>query len=480
MEHTVKQISDLYPCREHLIRQLYRFYGEGVPFPPAVYLYGHTSTGKSAILREFLPHLNDTKYAFLNAIECYTNKILFETILNRLADHVPCADNGYTSVATVDCMRDFVAQLQSMDDEYAYVIVLENAERVRDMDHNVLPMLLRLPEVSGLNISVVLVSDLPFEKYFIRTGLSPVMKVFVPEYSKKDIAAIMMGGFEKVREELRTNLEQMGEGSARQAALSEEDVAKRTEVLLELSPEFYENYLSMFLNVFFKVCRDLKELQLVSFECFQKYCEPVLDGTIAPHDVNKLWRHILKTMKLALGTIYMRMGSVNQELLRPTSQETSESLEQVQTMKRLARNLELPFYAKYLLIAAYLASHNAAKEDKRLFMKNHGKQKKRMQSVNAKAKVSEKMATQMGPKSFTIDRLLAIFYAILDEKVGLNCHLLAQISTLIHLKFLIFASGEGSIMDGSARLQCTVGMDFITHIGKMVGFNVRQYLCDFF
>ncbi|EDS29038.1 origin recognition complex subunit [Culex quinquefasciatus] len=61
------------------------------------------------------------------------------------------------------------------------------------------------------------------------------------------------------------------------------------------------------------------------------------------------------------------------------------------------------------------------------------------------------MATQLGPKAFTIDRLLAIFYAILDEK------------------FLNFASGEGTAMDGSARLQCTVRMTFIVHIGKMVG-----------
>ncbi|XP_065077483.1 origin recognition complex subunit 5-like [Ochlerotatus camptorhynchus] len=479
MESTVKALSEHFPCREKLIRQLYRFYGAGDPFPPAIYLFGHTSTGKSSILREFLPHLGVTKHAFLNAIECYTNKILFETIINRLEGHMPSADNGYASLVSADCMRDFVGQLQRMDAECGYVIVLENAERVRDMDHNVLPMLLRLPEVSGLNISVVLVSDLPFEKYFIRTGLSPVIKVFVPEYSKKDIVVIMMEGFEKVREELRVNLELMVDGSAKQAALSEEEIEKRVKVLLDLTSGFYENYLNIFLNVFFKVCRDLKELQLVSFECFQKYCEPVLDGSIAPDDVTKLWRHISKTMKLSLSTIYMRMGNINKELLRPTS-ESAESLEQVQTMKRLAQNLELPFYAKYLLIAAYLASHNAAKEDKRLFMKNHGKQKKRLQSVNAKAKVSEKMATQLGPKSFTIDRLLAIFYAILDEKVGLTCNLLAQISTLIHLKFLIFASGEGTIMDGSARLQCTIGMDFITHIGKMVGFNVRQYLCDFF
>lgn len=211
MEQTVKQISDRFPCREDVIRQLYRFYGDGDPFPPAVYLYGHTSTGKTSILREFLSHhLEDTKCAFLNAIECYTNKILFETILNRLTDHVPSADNGYASVASADCMRDFVGHLSHLlDEELSYVVVVENAERIRDMDHNVLPMLLRLPEVCGLNLSVVLVSDLPFEKYFVRTGLSPVIKVFVAEYSKKDITAIMKGGFEKVREEIRINLEQM-------------------------------------------------------------------------------------------------------------------------------------------------------------------------------------------------------------------------------------------------------------------------------
>lgn len=58
-----------------------------------------------------------------------------------------------------------------------------------------------------------------------------------------------------------------------------------------------------------------------------------------------------------------------------------------QSIRKLAQCLELPFYAKYLLIAAYLASNNSAKEDKRLYVKYHGKQRKRMKSVNAKAKV---------------------------------------------------------------------------------------------
>jgi origin recognition complex subunit 5 len=78
-----------------------------------------------------------------------------------------------------------------------------------------------------------------------------------------------------------------------------------------------------------------------------------------------------------------------------------------------------------------------------------------------------------------MDRLLAIFYAILDEKVGLTCNLLTQISTLIELNLITFLSGETNILDGNARLQCTVGMEFIVNIGFNVGFNVKKYLVDF-
>ncbi|KAL9705745.1 hypothetical protein quinque_009263 [Culex quinquefasciatus] len=235
-----------------------------------------------------------------------------KAILNRLIGHVPCAANGYASLSSVDSMKDVVAQLARLSPSRSYIVVLENADRVRDMDHNVLPMLLRLPKVTGLNV----------------TGLAPVVKLFVAEYSKKDILVIMMNDFEAVREQLRIELE-----SYKHANLSEEEIDKHLKIVEMLTPDFYENYLNIFLNVFFKVCRDLKELQLVALECFHKYCEPVLGGTKT------------MTMKLALGTIYMRMENVNQELLRPITvdgQTSSESVEKMQTMKRLAQIWNCP------------------------------------------------------------------------------------------------------------------------------------------
>lgn len=58
-------------------------------------------------------------------------------------------------------------------------------------------------------------------------------------------------------------------------------------------------------------------------------------------------------------------------------------------MRNEIQQLELPFYTKYLLIASYLASHNDAKIDKRLFVKNHGKQRKRLKTIRSNAVVNK-------------------------------------------------------------------------------------------
>ena len=85
-------------------------------------------------------------------------------------------------------------------------------------------------------------------------------------------------------------------------------------------------------------------------------------------------------------------------------------------------SFDLPYYAKFFLIAAYLASYNPAKADRRLFVKNHGKERKK------KRKQQKKQAEQLlGPKPFPLDRLLAIFYAIIEEDVNLTADLLSQV-----------------------------------------------------
>ena len=62
--------------------------------------------------------------------------------------------------------------------------------------------------------------------------------------------------------------------------------------------------------------------------------------------------------------------------------------------------LELPYYSKFLLIAAYLASYNSPKTDKRFFLKNAGKIRKRTKAARG-PEIKQKM---VGPLTFSIDR----------------------------------------------------------------------------
>ncbi|EDW88358.1 origin recognition complex subunit 5 [Drosophila yakuba] len=459
MESICSSLEPMFPCREAAIETLGELIGDSSEaYPSAIYLFGHSGTGKTALTRAFLKECGKrqkVRTAHLNAIECYTTKIMLEILLDSLAP-----EQGDS--VKVDNMLDFVEQLRRYAAPRAkaqgFLIAVDNAERLRDMDANVLPVLLRLQELTNLNLCVILLSQLPFEKFYNKTGLGEIICLHLAQYNKAETQRILGSDFKQVRNQL---LEQFAQDK------------KRLEICQEaVTEDFYNNYLNLFLSVFYKACRDVPELQLTSSKCLSIYLEPVLDGTVDATDISRLWRHIAGPLRSALTQIYMRIEKSAEETEDFTAIED-------QSVRKLAQSLELPYYAKYLLIAAFLASHNAANQDKRLFVKHHGKQRKRMQTVNARAKTTEKMSTTLGPKSFSIDRLLAIFYAILEEKVGLTCNLLSQISTLVHLKLLSFVSGEQNIMDGSARLQCTIGLEFVLQIGKVVGFNVRQYLCDF-
>lgn len=87
--------------------------------------------------------------------------------------------------------------------------------------------------------------------------------------------------------------------------------------------------------------------------------------------------------------------------------------------------LDLPYYAKYFLIAAYIASFNSPKYDRQLFVKASSKKKKFINNISKK---TEKSTSELvGPKIFSLDRLLAIFYAIIEENTNMTANLLAQV-----------------------------------------------------
>lgn len=419
-----------FPCRVKPIGQLYNIFGQSAePVPSSIFVYGDAATGKTSIVKRLLS-LTAAHHAIINCIECYTSRLLLEPILDSLLGFKYIKEAGANKC---DSLMVFVNQLKiaahkGIFSEHHCVIVLDNCEYLTELGEYYLVAFSRLQELTSLkNLCVVFISQIVPEKFNPECSY---INIPFPQYNKNELMEIL--------------------------------ILNKPE---GYSEEFYKTYLNMFLSVFLGATRDLNELRHLAAVNFPKFCAPVDCGSVKPDDVSSLWRNIAPHLRTSLHNVYLGTN---------VGCEQDENVVTVQSNDIQARQflaLDLPYYAKYFLIAAYLASYNSQRDDKRLFVKNHGKQKKRV----VQNKKNENTAySLLGPKPFSLDRLLAIFYAIMEEKASLTANLLSQVSSLVELRLLI-KLGDG--LD-KPKYKCNVGLDCVQTVARTLGFNIRKYLIE--
>ena len=174
----------------------------------------------------------------MNCIESFTARLIYEHILYQLQD-LDEEDDEFDPPPKCDNMTDFLRQLKNslssrqLTSETFY-IVIDKAERLRDIEAKVLPAFLRLQELTQLNICVIFISQIVWEKFQVGTGFYEPLVVHFPDYSKMELLQIMA-----------------------------KDCPSSYPV------EFYKAYCQLFMSVFYSVCRDLNELRhLVSMMIF--------------------------------------------------------------------------------------------------------------------------------------------------------------------------------------------------------------------
>ena len=79
-----------------------------------------------------------------------------------------------------------------------------------------------------------------------------------------------------------------------------------------------------------------------------------------------------------------------------------------------------------------------------------------------------------GPKGFLLDRLMAIFYSIVEDRVAPSASILSQISSLVSLNLLARINADDQI--GSPKYKCLVSFEFIQGVAKQLEFDIVQYL----
>ncbi|RUS17862.1 origin recognition complex subunit 5-like protein [Endogone sp. FLAS-F59071] len=448
-EPTLQQILEQeYPGRSHQIQTLIRLMGKPTdPTVPAIFVYGHTSSGKTSVLRSlFKSALPLHHFALVNCVECHTPRLIFEHALNQLTDTVPGHANGYRGYARCDTLGDFVVKLGEVCDiaegvgETRYLI-LDRAERLRDMSPTLIPVLLRLRELTSKNICVILVSTIVWDKFRAKTGAYEPLLVRFSDYSKNILARYCP---------------------------SSEDLP------------FFLGFVEIVYDIFQRNCKDLNELRHLVSLLFPRYLQPVLDGIAQRSESAKLFKLAQPYFVEATDKLYLREISSAEWAKRSSSSSTSAT--EASTVVNTRADFDLPYYTKFLLIAAFLASYNPPRLDVRYFAKVGEEKGKRRKGGGAKRgrvdKTGGKMRQQLlGPKAFPVERMLAIFYSIIDEPIDNTVDIHMQIASLITLRLLTRITTADRL--DSVKCKCNVSHEFIRQVARGVRFEVDRYLFDF-
>ncbi|XP_049789267.1 origin recognition complex subunit 5 isoform X1 [Schistocerca nitens] len=423
-------------CRQDEIRRILGLIGQCKnQLPQSIFIYGHSGTGKSFVLQNILDKLK-YRHVVIDCVQCYMPKLLYMSILNTVAEHHMTVDNNYEPYASCDNILDFTLNLKAAMKCNSFIIVLDKCERLRDMSKTILPAFNRLKQLTGLNVCVIFLSNIIPEKFHSAKGYFETIPVHFKQYTKDEIFQILSVNHPWTEKE-----------------------------------SLYKNYLKLFLGVFYGSCRDLCELKYMVNSNFFKHSQSMVAGTSEMH---KLWQVVVPHLKSSLEYLYQRTAMWMEyendfSLAGNTAANRGLGYRDQMSSQEFALSFELPYYTKYFLIAAYLASYIPSKLDKALFMKRKDKKKKKRINRSKNDILSDML---LGPKPFTVDRLLAIFYSIVQDEVSFTVNLSVQISSLVKLRLLIMVNSNIDC----PKYKCAVGLDFIKIIARTVNFDIVKYL----
>ena len=229
--------------------------------------------------------------------------------------------------------------------------------------------------------------------------------------------------------------------------------------------------------------RDVAAFRELCEKLWPPFVAPIRSGSVKARELSQL---VNRTRGLFQNEDALRASIV------PTAAFGAVAVEE---KKRAFRNSqELSYYSKYLLIAAYLASHNPPRTDDLFFMKMHEKKKRKtkksvaaVSAASASAGVSSHKPMKhrkvqrrlLGAQPFVLERLLAIFQAILPHAAPVGrVEVLVQVATLAALKLLTKTVGSADVLDPGTKWRVNVGWEYTMGLAKGLRFEVEEYLVD--
>ncbi|KAJ3150469.1 Origin recognition complex subunit 5 [Geranomyces michiganensis] len=446
-----------FPGRDSQVELLNILLRDDYEAPPAIFISGPPSTGKTFIANHVLSQLPH-RVARLDCTERHTPRLLLESALAQLAERPPepliqDVSGPWGTVLRCDNVTDFVSKLDLVLSHPRRtvgktVLMFDNAQKLRDMGNSLLLSLIKLPEQARHRITVVFLSTLNWQEFRPRIDSVDPYIVEFPMYTREEVLQII----------------------AQDCPCDEE-------------PAFFMGFVAMLYEVFVHPCKDMRELRHLVTLLFPKYVEPVKAGKMTRQQSSKLFGNIQDHLRDALQGIYLRQISSSEWRAGMSATQHSSSAAPAKAHIRAGPGaMDLPYYTKFLIIASFLASYNPPRLDVRFFAKDRSDETTRRKGGKGRTgrvqKEGGKMRQQLlGPKAFPVERMLAIFYSILPDEIDSTVDIQMQIASLTTLRLLVRVTAPDRL-DG-VKCKCNASCDFVKAIGRSVRFDVGQYLHDF-
>ena len=527
------RLSDRWPGRRTQISRLMSLVGGASSWAlPFMYIYGHTGTGKSSIVQETLRGTK-TNHAYINCVTVSSARELFDMILDQLDDNASqqanqtdssdsranpnsggAVDVGNSSAFSATSVTAFVNLLRDQTStDHATYIVLDGLQYLTGMNalhsgdgggscnggdkNGLVAQFVRLQQICRRNIGVIIIGQSAWSHASLSAGGLEPQSVLFPTYTKQEIIQIL----------------------ANECPSAPDNLVLPSTVSLS---NVFRIFLEQIHSLYHDVVNDLRQFRYLARRLFPLYISPATrsrsDSSYIPaNDASRLQMRMENVYRYMRTRIFQNDVTEtelsrliencsdslpNEDLTRQTGTSlptpgtqrgSSTDPESMITPPQAPRNVvhgkqhtELPALTKWLLVSAYLSSHNPKDTDIKYFTTTgvgRNKRRRTNNTVRGNSRATKRSAKLDGPKTFEMERLFAVFHSLLalvDEDGGVEkattaatADLGSQLSSLVRLN-LLTKVGKGSL--DTLKLKCNVSKDVIKDISKELNFQVEKYL----
>ncbi|PWW72668.1 hypothetical protein C7212DRAFT_348054 [Tuber magnatum] len=429
-------LNEQFPCRAPQIRRLAALVGtDETPSPPAIILHGLEATGKTTILRTFLGSV-EASYTWIACHECVTVRQLMERISVGVTENVGGGDAGRAGDVCALGVR-LSGALSGV--ERKHFLVLDRVDRTREGSNVLFAALGRLGEAIP-SLTVIFILSVPKLRFL--SSAEPPHIHFAP-YTKEESIKILSKYVRRI---------------------PSQDIEEYTEADAKEELYVWQKFCGTVWDSLAKgTARGVVQFRAIVDEMWEPFVKPIAEGKYGTRNYSSLY--------LLHKDMFRRETNVIDTVVPAGAGE-----------KTVTKIHDLPYYSKFLLCAAYLASYNPARQDAMFFMKSNdfGRKKRRGGTTGPTKRTAKNRKIHrrlLGPQAFPLERLQAIFAAILPHRLSSSADVQTQIATLTSLRLLTKASAT-DVLEASTKWRVNAGWDYIRHVARTVKFDIEDFVAE--